>query len=348
MCGAIKLPRLLLPALIAAGLAALPAAAHELGGARVNLLFERDGGYALTVSIDPSHVPDVDPQDPRAVALHFAQFATLAFDGVAEPLRTDEAQIESFTDGRVGLRLHGRVPAGVRRATWTSSLTLNNQILELRNEGDAQPLRQWVPDGAVSLPFDLKHTPVAPTTAQVVLQYLWLGFTHIVPKGLDHILFVLGLFLLSRDIKPLLFQVTAFTCAHTLSLALSMFGVVSLSPRIVEPAIALSIVFVAMENVMVKELHPWRVAVVFAFGLLHGLGFAGVLTDLGLPRGQFVPALLSFNLGVEAGQLAVLLTAFAAVGVWAGTKPWYRARVTVPASLAIAAVGLFWAVQRVL
>lgn len=348
MCGAIKHSRMLRLALIVAVLAASPAIAHELGGARVSILFERGGGYALNVSIDPAHVPDVDPKDPRAVALHFAQFATLAFDGVAEPLHIDEAQIESLTDGRVRLRLRGKVPAGVRRATWTSSLTLNSQILELRNEGDAQPLRQWVPDGAVSLPFDLEHAPPAPTTAQVVLQYLWLGFTHIVPKGLDHILFVVGLFLLSRELKPLLFQVTAFTCAHTLSLALSMFGVVSLSPRIVEPAIALSIVFVAMENVLVKKLHPWRIAVVFAFGLLHGLGFAGVLTELGLPRGQFVPALLSFNVGVEGGQLAVLLTAFAALGVWAGTKPWYRARVTVPASLAIAAVGLFWAVQRVL
>ncbi|MFN7967580.1 MAG: HupE/UreJ family protein, partial [Acidobacteriota bacterium] len=86
----------------------------------------------------------------------------------------------------------------------------------------------------------------------------------------------------------------------------------------------------------------------FTFGLLHGLGFAGVLTELGLPRGQFVPALLSFNVGVEFGQLTVLLAAFVAVGAWAGSKPWYRARVTVPASLAIAAIGLFWAVQRVL
>jgi len=126
-----------------------------------------------------------------------------------------------------------------------------------------------------------------------------------------------------------------------------MYGIVSLSPRIVEPLIALSIAYVAIENLATSELKPWRVALVFSFGLLHGMGFAGVLKDLGLPRDQFLTALLTFNLGVEGGQLTVILAATLAVG-WFMNKPWYRRALVVPASLAIAAVGIYWTVVRIL
>jgi hydrogenase/urease accessory protein HupE len=185
------------------------------------------------------------------------------------------------------------------------------------------------------------------TTGDVLLDYTVLGFTHILPKGLDHILFVLGIFLLSARWRPLLYQVTAFTVAHSITLALSLYGIVSLPPSVVEPLIALSIVYVAVENILVSGLRPWRVWVVFAFGLLHGLGFAGVLTELGLPEGEFVPALVAFNVGVELGQLAVILLALAAVG-WCRNRPWYRSRVVIPASLVIAATGAWWTVERVL
>ena len=168
------------------------------------------------------------------------------------------------------------------------------------------------------------------------------------PKGLDHILFVLGLFLLSVRLAPLLIQVTAFTVAHTLTLALSVYGVVSLPSSIVEPLIAASIVYVAVENILTPQLKPWRALVVFGFGLLHGLGFAGVLQEVGLPHGQFVPALVSFNVGVELGQLAVIALAYLAVGIWGRNRPWYRPRVVIPASATVAAVGLFWTVQRAL
>ena len=178
--------------------------------------------------------------------------------------------------------------------------------------------------------------------------YLKLGYTHILPKGTDHILFVLGIFLLSTRLKPVLLQVTAFTVAHTITLALTIYGVVSLARSVVEPLIALSIVYVAVENITTTELKPWRVALVFTFGLLHGMGFAGVLTELGLPRSEFLPALLSFNVGVEAGQLTVIGIALVLFGLPFREKPWYRSRVVVPASIAIAAVGFYWAVQRVL
>ena len=147
--------------------------------------------------------------------------------------------------------------------------------------------------------------------------------------------------------RPLLTQVTAFTVAHTVTLALASLGVISISPNVVEPLIAASIVYVAVENVFFQRMTPWRTVVVFGFGLLHGLGFASVLGEIGLNPARFVTGLIGFNIGVELGQLSVILGAFVAVGLWFGRKPWYRAMIAVPASVAIAATGAFWFGQRV-
>jgi hypothetical protein len=178
-------------------------------------------------------------------------------------------------------------------------------------------------------------------------QYLRLGFHHIVPQGTDHILFVLGLFFLGLHWRPLVAQTTAFTIAHTTTLGLSAYGIVSLSPRLVEPLIALSITFVAIENIWWPRLSASRIAIVFAFGLLHGLGFASSLSEVQMPRDQFFTALLAFNFGVDFGQLAIIAGGFLLVG-WFRNRPWYRARIVIPGCVAIAAVGLYWAVQRTL
>jgi hypothetical protein len=175
--------------------------------------------------------------------------------------------------------------------------------------------------------------------------YVKMGYKHILPQGLDHILFVLGLFLLSRKTKSLLTQISAFTIAHSITLALSLYGVFSLPSSIVEPLIAISIVFVAVENLFTTEMKSWRPAVVFGFGLVHGLGFAGALKDAGLARGDFLTGLVGFNAGVELGQLTVVALAFVAVG-WLRSKPSYRMAVVMPASGAIALVALFWTFQR--
>ena len=125
-----------------------------------------------------------------------------------------------------------------------------------------------------------------------------------------------------------------------------MYGILAVSPRIVEPLIALSIAYVAVENIFVSELKSWRVALVFAFGLLHGMGFAGVLQELGLPRSEFMTALLTFNLGVEAGQLAVIGAAFLLVGFHWSHRAWYRTRIVVPASALIACMAVYWTIAR--
>ena len=167
------------------------------------------------------------------------------------------------------------------------------------------------------------------------------------PKGLDHILFVVGLFLLSTKLGSLLWQVTAFTLAHTVTLALGILGYVSISPAIVEPLIALSIVYVAVENIMTDKLHRWRPVIVFCFGLLHGLGFAGVLQEIGLSSTHFVTGLIAFNVGVELGQLTVIAICFLAVGFWFGSKLWYRRLITTPASIGIAVIASWWVFERV-
>ena len=172
--------------------------------------------------------------------------------------------------------------------------------------GDSAAQTIWIEGGTDSAAVSLVAPPPPPTLREVALRYFTLGFTHILPKGLDHILFVVGLFLLSTKWRSVLLQVSTFTLAHSITLGLTIYGVVSLPARVVEPMIALSIAYVAIENVVTTELKSWRVALVFSFGLLHGMGFAGVLRDLGLPRSDFLAALVTFNLGVEAGQLTVV------------------------------------------
>ena len=175
--------------------------------------------------------------------------------------------------------------------------------------------------------------------------YLKLGFTHILPWGSDHILFVLGLFLLAVRWKPLLAQVTCFTVAHSITLGLAVFGLVSLPTRIVEPLIAISIAYVGIENMFRTKPGSARLFIVSLFGLVHGLGFAGVLMDLGLPESEFVTALVFFNIGVEFGQIGVLMCAFAAIG-WFRRWRHFRIAILIPCSAVISLVGVCWAVVR--
>ncbi len=218
-------------------------------------------------------------------------------------------------------------------------------VLRQAGEGDAL-YTGYLTNGALSDP--LPRQGVAEVGAlRDFGRYVVLGVEHIVPKGLDHILFVLGLFFFSLHLRPLLAQVTAFTLAHTATLALAVLGVVSVPAVIVEPLIAASIVYVAVENIFHPRLSWWRTAIVFGFGLLHGLGFASVLGGIGLDPGRLVMGLIGFNVGVEIGQLLVIGAAFFAVGHWFGDRTWYRARIAVPASVAIALTGAWWVVERV-
>jgi len=177
--------------------------------------------------------------------------------------------------------------------------------------------------------------------------YLKLGFMHILPLGFDHILFVLSLFLLSPKLKPVLWQATAFTVAHSITLGLAMFNVITPSPEIVEPIIALSIMYVALENIISPTLKRSRIGIVFLFGLVHGLGFANALGELGLPKNSYLTSLVVFNVGVELGQLAVILSAFFLFGKWFGKKSYYRKAIVIPLSVLITLMAGYWTVERI-
>jgi hypothetical protein len=178
-----------------------------------------------------------------------------------------------------------------------------------------------------------------------IVEYIYQGFVHILPQGLDHILFVLALFLLATKTSTLLWQVSAFTFAHTITLALGIFGIINLPSSIVEPLIALSIAYVAIENIFYHKLTKWRLPIIFAFGLLHGLGFAAVLVELGLPKSEYISSLISFNIGVEFGQITVIALALLATR-WFAKKPQYRQYVVIPLSVLFAVIAIYWFIER--
>jgi hypothetical protein len=203
--------------------------------------------------------------------------------------------------------------------------------------------------------------PVQKTLAHVVVRelekmsgadaafvYMKLGYTHILPMGLDHILFVLSLFLLSSGLKPLLWQATAFTIAHSVTLGLAMYHVVRVPSGIVEPLIALSILYVALENIFSPRLKASRIGIVFLFGLIHGMGFAGALSQLGLPQHSYLLSLIMFNVGVELGQVTIILLAWFLMAKWFGIRTWYRTRIVIPLSVVIAMTAVMWTVERLL
>ncbi len=305
----------------------------------------------------------------------------LKVDGRRVPLVFDTLKVPPVGDIRLArsstLVLHARLPLPAQAFTWRWPRTFGDIVLRVAlpqgaaaNGGDAATRTASATDaenaesgqqagkggyvfaglvraGQESPPISL-HGIEPPSGWDVFWQYVVVGFEHILPKGMDHILFVVGLFLFSASIGSLLWQISSFTLAHTITLGLAMAGYIAAPPAIVEPLIALSIVYVAVENMVHDRLYAWRPLLIFLFGLLHGLGFASVLTEIGMPEGAFTAGLVGFNIGVELGQLAVIALCFLAVGLWFRHKSWYRSRITVPASLVVAAIGAWWFLERTL
>ena len=346
---------------------AITAGAHEIGKTQVQAsLLGRS--YHIEVVVDPDALlPSLEAYGQRpisrelprgqrdrriaALAEVFLERVSVSFDGRPAAAAFEYLPSSAFNDFAQApsrVRLRGAVPDGAADFTFTYGLALGTYALNVRI-GDGTVQTQWVVGGAPSAPVSLTAPLPPPTRAEIGWQYFALGFTHILPNGFDHVLFVVGIFLLTSKWRSIVAQVSTFTVAHSITLALTMYGVVSLPAKVVEPMIALSIAYVAIENLLVRELKPWRLALVFSFGLLHGMGFAGVLRDLGLPRPAFLTALVTFNVGVEAGQLSVIAIAFALCAYWQRRdRVAYRRFIVVPASFAIAAIGLFWTVQRAL
>lgn len=359
--------------LMAATATAAPVAAHEFKFTETIVILRNTGAYDVEITVDVDALAlGVPPStDSREVYDSVRALSPEELSAAREQARStlqkwiridfdggkDQPWISFPEEGRpvegeqlptyfgITARFSGFIPPRAQEFTFGASRALGPVHMTIFDQRMMRAAKFIMGPSEDSPPYFIDSTEQPSAPFGVVGEYLKLGFTHILPKGLDHILFVLGLFLLSSHWRPLLWQITAFTVAHTVTLGLSILEVVSLPPRIVESLIALSIAYVAIENIFTDRLRPWRPALVFAFGLLHGLGFAGVLRELGLPPGEMVPALLSFNVGVEVGQLAVVALAFAAVG-WARKSPWYRSAIVIPVSGAIAITGLYWTVER--
>ena len=344
------------------------ARAHEIGTTQVRLTLHRDRSWTAFIVTAPQTLAnklEAEAGEPRSSGLSadalravldrhsqtLARHIEVRFDDVLSPAAVSISQLQVVNDltipDFVELRASGTIPAHPRTVRWRYDLTFATYALQLAESDDAEPQTHWLQGDIASRPFPIAAKAGPPSHLAIAAQYLQLGFRHIVPQGLDHILFVLGIFLLTTKLRPILVQVTAFTIAHSVTLGLTMYGIVSLSSRVVEPLIALSVAYVAIENMVTSKLTPWRPAMVFGFGLLHGMGFAGVLTELKLARAEIIPALISFNVGIELAQLTVIAAALFGVAVWIRDKPWYRPRFVIPASAAIAATGLFWTVQRI-
>lgn len=244
------------------------------------------------------------------------------------------------------IELTGNLPSARATLVWRWELAFGANVLRVDGSDGKELYSTYLLAGDISEPISLSST-LTQSNISLFFNYLVIGFHHILPKGADHILFVVGLFLLNARLSALLWQVSSFTLAHTLTLGLGIYGVVQMPAAIVEPLIAASIVYVCVENLFSDRLTKWRPLVVFMFGLLHGLGFAGVLREVGLAPEHFLTGLIAFNLGVELGQLTVISGCFLAVGLWFSRKSWYRRIITVPASLVIASIGGFWFLQRI-
>ncbi len=286
----------------------------------------------------------------------FTQIVKLKFDDKIIPLTITNVNIPEPGYTKVPrisiITLSGQIDREVKSISWYYPAAFADNAVRVR-QVDTQAQKwhwsnwQWLRNDNWSKPFDLTEVFHQQSTWSVVKDYTRAGFDHILPKGLDHILFILGIFLLSIKLRPLLLQVTMFTVAHSITLSLAMLNIINIPSYIVEPLIALSIAFIAFENIVTKEIKPSRLVVVFIFGLLHGMGFASMLADFGMPKNSFATALISFNVGVELGQLTIIALAFALVGYWFRNKKWYRKMVVIPASLVIGLVGLYWTYDRI-
>lgn len=358
-------------------LAPLQGQAHELQPAIVDLKIAGDGTIGVTVKanieaaiarIGPEHEntetsPQADEYDalrnlpPDHLGARFITFAGSEFEKTllslnGEPLSLKGPVMKVPPVGDTGnprystFRYETRLSIEGGTLTWLLPELFGDNVLRVFSEGQDEPLQAlFVPAGeSAEVELDSNLLPAGETSS--LATYIEVGFLHILPKGFDHVLFIIGLFLLNPAWRPLLVQVTMFTVAHSVTLALGILGLVHVPGQIVEPLIAASIAFIAVENLFTRKLHRWRTVIVFMFGLLHGLGFAGALREYAATDEQFLLSLIGLNIGVELGQITVVLICYALVGFWFGHRQWYHPRIVVPASLFIALISGYWFFER--
>lgn len=339
---------------LVAGLASAAAVeAHPLSGTSVTIT-QHQNRIAVTIKMDAdallarlgarepgsqtASLPD--PADAlRQLGPVLAAAVDLTLAGQRLPLTVTQVHVDGLRDAAVTLEapLHSAGGALI----WRMSIAAGSYALSTRSADGGETV-QWVQGRAAGEPV-----PVTPVSRwSTAIRGVVLGFTHIVPKGADHILFVMGLALFGARGRQLVALVTAFTLAHSVTLALGLYGLVAWPAGLVEPLIAASVAYVGFETLAKPRPHAFRLAVVFLFGLLHGLGFASVLGDLIASPSTRIVTLASFNVGVELGQLTVLAAMFAVLGITAKVAARGAKYATRLASAAIGVTGVVWTVER--
>ena len=327
-------------------------------------------GEAVLADLDLSGITDTDdsdqsevydslrslPADELAARLRsafpaFAGDIALRIGGTGTPLSLAGVTVMDEADLRLSrdtmLEITARLPVGAEEIAIEWPGKRGALVIRQMGEGSDPAYADYLASGGTSNSFSLDlGTP--PPVSEVIKTYVHSGIIHIIPAGLDHILFVIGLLAYSLSARALIWQVSLFTLAHTLTLGLASLGWVNISGDIVEPLIALSIAWIGIENIRQTQsgLRPSRAVVVFGFGLLHGLGFASVLSDFGLPTSSFIVGLVSFNIGVEIGQLLIVLPIFLALKAMKLSQARFRRGFQLPVSAGIALIGLFWVAER--
>lgn len=354
--------------------------AHLLNMTQVQLLIDQEGKVEVEVKVDLSkelETPDayyafsqldseaaMSEQDElwsilaESIDIRInAQSLPLKVTSVLPPEDASKKNFENpFIWPRTQVALSGHIPSieGTMQVTFLPQMNFEEPIaLTMRSAITGKSKSRWLV-ASQSSPLFIVNREVPDTiaadaneapTLEVFSNYVRLGFLHILPGGWDHLLFVLGIFLAASNGRQLLLQVSVFTVAHTLTLGLASYRIIEPPVQLIELLIALSILWIGVENTF-RFKHPkTRLALIGAFGLLHGMGFASALSGLMEPQADFLLSLFAFNIGVELGQLSFLILLFMAVA-WFRKRPWYHRRIVLPVSLSISMVALFWVVQR--
>ncbi len=288
--------------------------------------------------------PGVAREQVRTIGALITQRLTITADGRA--LSADWSDVEVLTE-RQSIRLHARYPIDGRAGGVKVTGTLfpyDPEHQTFINVYDGDSLTQAVLGHGRS-EFEY-FAGTRQGTVAVIEKFIPAGIHHIL-IGPDHILFLIGLLLLGGTLRRLGFIVTGFTIAHSLTLSLAALNLVTPPARLIEPAIALSIIYVGADNLLIREGRDFRAWIAFGFGFIHGFGFANVLREMDLPSRALGWSLFSFNVGVEVGQLLIVAVVATLLAALRSRNEAVNRQLVFAGSIVVIAAGAFWFVQRV-
>ncbi len=352
---------------------AQPAAAHLLNMTRATLSVAADGSAQLAMQVDLQNQLGgadnyyrvcqlADPMQDAEFSRQVQQLQAaiqIEVDGqllawqlkrIATPKDPHSAFIDVMSWPLTQFEFETRLPAGSQqmRGRFYGQFYFSEPIaLSMQSSDGTKSMSRWLVNRQYSPVFSFADAPLLQPALDwtSIKEYLFLGFTHILPQGYDHLMFVLGLLLASRSVRSLTAQVTLFTLAHSITLITVALGWYRLPPILVESTIIISIIWVGIENLRHAEPGRLRYLLTFCFGLVHGMGFAQALAEQTLPPFGALLALVSFNLGIELGQLSFIA---ACLSFWLPTRnrPWYRSYVLKPGSILIIVLASSWLILR--